>query len=154
MIGSMAPPQDRTATHLRKLAALVTQRRVALDITDKRVAAKRCVLSVTTYSKIEKGEPVTDTSYAKLEAGFGMLSGSCRAVLDGADSITLRDGTELIESAQIVRFDPGKLKAGLRQAVTRSAGVVAPDLTLGQVDAMYEGMIKALEEQGVFPDEE
>jgi hypothetical protein len=145
---------DRTATHLRKLAALVTQRRVALEITDKRVAAKRCQLSVTTYSKIEKGESVTDTSYAKLEAGFDMLSGSCRAVLDGADSIKLRDGSELVESAQIIRFDPGKLKAGLRQAVTRSAGVVAPGLTLGQVDAMYEGMIKELEEQGVFPDEE
>jgi hypothetical protein len=145
---------DRTATHLRKLAVLVMQRRVALGITDKRVAAKRCVLSVTTYSKVEKGEPVTDTSYAKLEAGFGLLSGSCRAVLEGADSITLQDGRRLIESAQIVRFDPGKLKAELRQAVTRSAGVVAPDLTLGQVDAMYEGLIKQLQEQGVFPNDE
>jgi hypothetical protein len=145
---------DRTATHLRKLAVLVMQRRVALGITDKRVAAKRCVLSVTTYSKVEKGEPVTDTSYAKLEAGFGMLSGSCRAVLEGADSITLQDGRQLIDSAQIVRFDPGKLKAELRQAVTRSAGVVAPDLTLGQVDAMYEGLIKQLQEQGVFPNDE
>jgi hypothetical protein len=130
------------------------QRRVALGITDKRVAAKRCVLSVTTYSKVEKGEPVTDTSYAKLEAGFGLLSGSCRAVLEGADSITLQDGRRLIESAQIVRFDPGKLKAELRQAVTRSAGVVAPDLTLGQVDAMYEGLIKQLQEQGVLPNDE
>jgi hypothetical protein len=145
---------DRTATHLRKLAVLVMQRRVALGITDKRVAAKRCVLSVTTYSKVEKGEPVTDTSYAKLEAGFGMLSGSCRAVLEGADSITLQDGRQLIDSAQIVRFDPGKLKAELRQAVTRSAGVVAPNLTLGQVDAMYEGLIKQLQEQGVFPNDE
>ncbi|MBE1599756.1 MULTISPECIES: hypothetical protein [Streptomyces] len=150
----MASPMDRTAPHLRKLAVLVMQRRVALGITDKRVAAKRCVLSVTTYSKVEKGEPVTDTSYAKLEAGFGLLSGSCRAVLEGADSITLQDGRQLIDSAQIVRFDPGKLKAELRQAVTRSAGVVAPDLTLGQVDAMYEGLIKQLQEQGVFPNDE
>ncbi len=104
-----------------------------------------------TYRKVEGGEPVTDTTYGKVEVGFGMRPGSCRAVLDGADSIFLEDGTELIEGGQITHFDPRRLEDGLRQAFTRSAGLTVPGLTLGEVEAMHRELVRELQEQGILP---
>lgn len=141
MMCGMAPTSDDTSRHLRVLAALVTQRRVALGITDKRVAAKRCGLSVTTYSKIEtRAERVLDPSYAKLEAGMGLRSGSCKAVLDGADSITLVDGTELIAGAQVIRHQVSAegLGAELRDGVIDVATATIPQVPLGDARELSE----------------
>ncbi|WP_030569737.1 hypothetical protein [Streptomyces aureocirculatus] len=150
----MAPPSDHSSRHLRKLAALVTQRRVALDIRDKRVAAARCGLSVTTYSKVEAGQTVTGTSYGKIEVGFGMRAGSCAAVLQGADSITLEDGTELIEGGQIRDFvDPERFAEASPGALTKSAGLYAPELTLGQIENIHRGFMEELRRKGVLPAE-
>ncbi|MEH0431223.1 helix-turn-helix transcriptional regulator [Streptomyces stelliscabiei] len=149
---------DRSATHLRKLAALTTQRRVALDITDKRVAATRCGMSVTTYSKIEKGESVTATSYAKLETGFDMLPGSCQAVLEGADSITLTDGTVHTAGAQITRTEVAAsgLSEELRRATMDAVTMVSPHVTGGEAQEIgkraAEHALEVLRRRGMLPD--
>jgi transcriptional regulator with XRE-family HTH domain len=164
-MGGMADTSDGTARHLRKLAALVTQRRIALGITDKRVAATRCGLSVTTYSRVEtREERVTDSTYAKLEAGFGFRPGSCRAVLGGADSITLLDGTELVAGMQIVR---GQVSAGevadglteeLREGVLDLATGIIPHVPLGEAQEMSkrvaEYALKVLRKRGIIEDSE
>lgn len=152
MIGAMASPPD-TARHLQKLAALVTQRRVALQLKSKEAGAAKCGLSPMTYRKIEAGERVTDTSYAKLEAGYGIRAGCCKAVLDGAsDSITLEDGTELIEGGQIRDFvDPDRLAEALPAAVTKSAILTAPGLTGSEIQALNEGVLEELRRLGILP---
>ncbi|MET8826016.1 hypothetical protein ABZX40_13165 [Streptomyces sp. NPDC004610] len=148
----MTPLADNTDRHLQKLAALVTQRRVTLEIRDKRVAAKRCGLSVTTYTKVEVGQRVTDTTYAKIELGFGIRAGSCKAVIDGsADSITLEDGTELIEGAELRKVDADRLTDALPGAVTKSAIATAPGLTGAQMQAISEGIMEELQRLGIIP---
>lgn len=151
---AMALTSDDTSRHRRRLGSLVTQRRTALGITDKRVAAKRCGFSVTTYTKIENGDSVNAMSYAKLEAGFGMESGSCRAVLDGADSITLDDGTELFVGGRSVNVDRQGLAPALREAVTKWTRLVRPDITLGEDQAMTDGILEELRRSGYLPDSE
>jgi hypothetical protein len=164
-MGGMADTSDDTARHLRKLAALVTQRRIALGITDKRVAAARCDLSVTTYSKVEtQAQRVTDSSYAKLEAGFDFRPGSCRAVIDGADSVTLLDGTELVAGMQIVRrqVQAGDITDGLteelREGFIDLATATIPQVPLGDAQEMgkrvAEYALEVLRKRGIIEDSE
>ncbi|MFG2503626.1 hypothetical protein ACGFSB_36120 [Streptomyces sp. NPDC048441] len=151
----MPTPRDDTTRHLRKLAALVTQRRVALGLRSKEAAAKACDIAVMTYRKIEDGHTVSDTTYVKIEIGFGFRPGSCKAILGGADSITLENGAELIEGAQIRDFiDPKRLAEAMPQAITKSASVTAPELTLSQVEAMNAGVMEYLRRQGIVPTDE
>lgn len=143
--------------HLHRLAVLVRQRRVALGFASKEAGADACGISHTTYRKIEGTDEaapqrVRSTTYAKVDTGFGFRPGSCRAVADGnADSITLEDGTELIEGAQIVHFDPGALSKGIPDAVMKSAMVVAPELTGRQIQAMGERVMEELRRRGLLP---
>lgn len=138
--------------HLQKLAALVTQRRVALGYGSKEAAARACGISHMTYRKVEgtKGSPpqrVEDATYAKVDVGFGFRSAACKAVADGeADSITLNDGTELIEGGVIRDFV--NLEDEIDRAFDKSAQLVAPHLTHGESKAMKEAMFNYLRERG------
>jgi DNA-binding XRE family transcriptional regulator len=146
----MAHSSDQTARHLQRLAALVAQRRAQLGLT-KEDAAKACGIAYMTYWKIEDAQRVRATTYAKLEVGFGMRAGSCKAVLDGADSITLDDGTELIEGGQIKRLDLDTLREVIPDAVTRSAMLVAPELTGRQIQELGERVVEDLRRRGRLP---
>ncbi|MFI0233084.1 helix-turn-helix domain-containing protein [Streptomyces sp. NPDC017086] len=148
----MTTPSGDAARHLQKLAALIAQRRVALGFASKEAAAEACGISHTTYRKIEFGRPVRGTSYAKLEFAFGFRPGSVKAVLEGtSDSITLEDGTELIEGGQVTRVDPTVFESALKDAVRSSATLTRPDITLGEVEAMNERIVEKLRNLGILP---
>ncbi|MFG2269076.1 hypothetical protein ACGFNY_04800 [Streptomyces chartreusis] len=146
----MAPTSDQNARHLQRLAALVAQRRAQLKL-KKEDAAKACGIAYMTYWKIEDGQPVRGSTYAKLEVGFQMRAGSCKAVLDGADSVTLEDGTELIEGGQIARVDPQALGEEYGDAYAKSAMLVAPELTGRQIQEMHEKALEILRKRGLVP---
>lgn len=150
----MAPTSGDTDRHLQRLATLVRQRRVALGFASKEAAADACGISHTTYRKVEGTETadpqrVRDTTYAKLDAGFGFRSGSSKSVADGgADSVTLEDGTELIEGGQIRDFV--KLQDEVDRAFDKSAQLTAPHLTLSEAKAMKDEMFRELRARGVL----
>lgn len=150
----MAPTSGEDARYLQRLAALVRQRRVALGFASKEAAADACGISHTTYRKIEGTETagpqrVRVGTYDKLDAGFGFRPDSCLAVANGAcDSITLDDGTELIEGAQIRDFV--SLEEEMDRAFDKSAQLTAPHLTLSESKAMKDEMFRYLRERGVL----
>ncbi|MET8694796.1 hypothetical protein ABZV65_19885 [Streptomyces bauhiniae] len=150
----MTSRRGNNADYLHKLAALVTQRRVSLGHVSKEAAAEACGISHTTYRKIEgtrdaAPERVRPTTYAKLEIAFGFRPGSCARVLDeGADSITLHDGTELIEGGEIRDFKV--LEDEFDRAFDKSAQLTAPHLTLSEAKAMKDEMLRLLRERGVL----
>lgn len=147
----MTPPSDQAAAGRQRLAVLVAQRRAQLGL-KKQEAAEVCGLAYMTYWKIEDGQTVRSSSYAKVEVGFNMRAGSCKAVLEGtSDSITLDDGTELIEGGQIVRYDAETLAAGLPDAMARSAMLVAPELTGRQIQELNERLVEELRRRGLVP---
>lgn len=151
---AMASTDGDPTRHLQKLAALVTQRRVALGFASKEAAADACGISHTTYRKIEGTETagpqrVRDTTYAKLDMGLGFRPGSTKAVADGAsDSITLNDGTQLIEGGQIRDF--ARLEDEVDRAFNMSAQLTAPHLTLSEAKALKDEMFKELRARGIL----
>ena len=151
MMRSMAAPQDSTTPHLQLLAALVRQRRVALGYSNKEKAAEACGLSHMPYRHVEAGRPVSDLTYTKIENGFEFLPGSCQAVLGGADSIKLLDGTELIHGAKINRLSFAEASEEVRQVINDAASVTAPELTLRQTQEMTQRVVKELQRRGILP---
>lgn len=153
-MSGMAQTSGDNARYLQRLATLVRQRRVALGFTSKEEAADACGISHTTYRKVEGTETaspqrVRPTTYAKLDRGFSFRPGSCLAVIDGAaDSITLEDGTELIEGGQLRDFV--SLEDEIDRAFDKSAQLVAPHLTQGESKAIKEEMFRWLRERGTL----
>lgn len=149
----MAPTSGDNARRLQLLATLIRQRRVTLGFSSKEAAADACGISHTTYRKVEGTETIApqrarSTTYTKLDTGLGLRPGSCVAVADGfADSITLEDGTELIEGAQIRDYS---LEDEMDRAFDKSAQLVAPGLTHGESRAIKEEMFRRLRERGVL----
>lgn len=152
----MALTGEEEARHLRKLAALVTQRRIALGIRSKLKAARHCGIADFTYRKVENGERVSESTYAQVDVGFGFRPGSCLAVAEGrVDSILLDNGTELIEGGQIREFtneftDPRRLEEEVDRAFDKSAQLTAPHLTLSEAKAMKDEMLRELRERGIL----
>ncbi|MFE6127471.1 hypothetical protein ACFQ6Q_04225 [Streptomyces sp. NPDC056437] len=141
---------DSTTRHLQLLAALVKQRRTHLEL-GKDEAARECGVAPMTYRAVEEGRSVRDTTYAKIEKRFDFVAGSCLAVLEGADSIKLLDGTELIRGAQIIRPSFDGMAEEVKQAITDAARLTAPDLTLRQTEAMTEQVVEELRRRGILP---
>jgi transcriptional regulator with XRE-family HTH domain len=148
----MASTSDQTIRHLQQLAALVAQRRAQMKLTMED-AAKACGIAYMTYRKIEGGQSVRDSTYAKLEVAFGMRAGACRAVLDGAGSVVLTDGTELIEGGAVRDFRSGSLEEEVDRAFDKSAQLTTPGLTLSEAKALKEEMLRELRERGVLKPE-
>jgi hypothetical protein len=65
--------------------------------------------------------------------------------------VLLEDGTELIEGGQISRLDPEVLTDGIPDAVTRSAMLVAPELTGRQIQELGEQVVEELRRRGIVP---
>lgn len=148
----MAAPLESTNHQLRLLGDLVKQRRIALGYKSKETGAAACGLSHAPYRDVENGtRAVSAASYTKIENGFSFRAGSCRAVLDGADSIRLTDGTELIHGGQITRPSLEEATAGVRAAVDTAARLTAPDLTHRQTEAMTEQVVEELKRIGILP---
>lgn len=153
----MAPISGDEARYLQRLAALVRQRRVTLGISSKEAAADQCGLSHTTYRKVEGTETAGParagkSTYAKIDAGFGFEADSCLKVADGiTDSITLLDGTEVIERGAI--RDYVSLEDELDRAFDKSAQLTNPDLTMSTAKAHKEAMLQMLRERGVIKSE-
>ncbi|WP_330173063.1 hypothetical protein OG875_05290 [Streptomyces sp. NBC_01498] len=138
----MAAPTDHDSHRRRILGELVKQQRRALGYSSKEKAAEAVGLSHVPYRNVENGLAVSDLTYTKVELAFGLLPGSCRAFLDGADSIKLTDGGELIPGA---RSWPSlaDIDARAREAIQAAVEVTAPDLSVGQAKELA---LKALEE--------
>lgn len=151
MMWSMGAPTDSTTRHLQLLAALVRQRRVALGFSSKEKAAEACGLSHMPYRNVEASRPVSDLTYVKIENRFEFVPGSCQGVLDGADSIKLLDGTELIHGAKINRPSLAEMTEEVKQVINEAASVTAPELTLGQTQEMTQLVVKELQRRGILP---
>lgn len=55
----------------------------------KEEAARRAGVNVKTWTQVERGEPVRDTTYAGVDTAMEWQGGSAEAVLDGNDPVPI-----------------------------------------------------------------
>lgn len=135
-----------------RLARLVVQRRVQLGW-HKADAATASELTITTYMRIEKGLPVRDVTYAKIDRGLGWAPGACQAVLDGASEA--QPAGAVIDG---VRYAPGPTPAGVedgvRRAVQDAVMATMPDTPAGQMAKFSEAVLLELQKRGIVDSQE
>ncbi|MGW6741733.1 hypothetical protein ACWGDX_13560 [Streptomyces sp. NPDC055025] len=147
----MAAPTDSAAQQLQLLGDLVKQQRIALGYSSKEKAAAALGLSHMPYRNVENGVSASDLTYAKIETGFGMIPGSCLAVLNGADTIRLTDGGELARDARSRRL-PVDVDDTVRAIIRDAVGITTPGVTMGQAQEISDRALAALRERGLLPD--
>lgn len=147
----MAVPNDPAALSLQRLARLTQQRRAALHWSMEKVAQEAGVTFVT-YSRIEKAQTVRAGTLAKVERALDFQPSSCRAVLDGATSIHLTDGTELLDGGQIRTAPAEGMPDAVRAAVTNAMIAMAPDATGRDIKEAGDLVVEDLRRRGFFPE--
>lgn len=146
MMGTMTARRDAVA--LQRLATLVMQRRLELGM-DKIDVARKAVITITTYSKIEAGVSVRDTSYGKLEAAIGWAAGTCLDILDGAPGPTLL--TNQHSGAALSPVLPADLDEDIEQAVQDAAIGVTDNLGAADIRRLKTAVTDLLRERGKLP---
>lgn len=84
----MASPQNRDYD---RLAQLTKSRRAELAVALNDENAKAAGTSKGTWQRVEKGLPIRDTNYVKIDGLLHWAPGSSLRVLDGGDPITVED---------------------------------------------------------------
>lgn len=134
----------------QRLAKLVRKRRVELGM-NKIDVARAAETTITTYGKIEAGEPVRDVTYAKAERVLGWPLGTCKEILDGAtDAATVE--TSQIPGRVIVTMPQGALEDDIKRAV-QDVMVGGTDLPAPEIRRINAEVIELLRERGVLPEE-
>lgn len=146
MMCAMTGRKDAVA--LARLAALVTKRRLELGM-DKVEVARSAGFTITTYSKVEAGEPVRDTSYGKLEPVLGWAPRSCLDILEGAALPTVISGH--VGAAATSPVLAGELTDDIGDAVQDAAIHVSDTLTGAEIRRLKNKVIENLRERGVLP---
>ena len=129
---------------LHRLAALVAGRRLSLGM-DKIDVARAADLTITTYSKIERGESVRDTSYGKLEPVLGWAPRSCLEILNGADH------APLITGQAATSLVVGDLADDIADAVQDAAIHVSDSMTASEIRNLKAQVLQFLRDRGKLP---
>ncbi|MFH8751032.1 hypothetical protein ACH4GK_32175 [Streptomyces rimosus] len=143
----MAAPQDRAA--LQRLARLVAERRTQLGM-HKIDVARAAETTITTYRKIESGEPVRDVTYGKIEPVLNWAPGTCRDILDGAVGAT---AVERSPAASYV-YSPvtaDDLQGDFEDSVQEALIAVADGLTSAEIRKIKQQAVEALRRRGRLP---
>ncbi len=136
MMWPMAPRHDEDA--LQRLASLIIKRRSELNL-HKVDVARRAGLQVNTYSKVEDGLPVRETTYTKIEPVLEWAAGSCLDILGGAAAATLVE-----PATPTAVFSPVRA-----EDLAEDVGDVVQDAAVAISDTMTAAEIRELKRQVV-----
>jgi transcriptional regulator with XRE-family HTH domain len=131
----------------RRLGRLIAQRRTKRGW-HKKQAADAADLTHTTYMKVERGEPVHDVTYTKIERAFGLAPSACMAVIEGI-AAELQEAGEEVEGVRIAPTSGGA--EGARQAVQHVIIATLPDTPAGKMAELSEGVVRELQKRGIIP---
>ncbi|MFI0915209.1 hypothetical protein [Streptomyces abikoensis] len=138
----MATRPDRSDLH--RLADLIQARRVELGM-HKIDVARAAELTITTYNKVEAGEPVRDVTYGKVEPVLRWATGTCRSILDGAPPTTMEPS--VVPGAFYSVISPGDLEREVARAV-QEAAVAVTNMPASEIRELKQRVIEELRQRG------
>ncbi|KOT94563.1 hypothetical protein ADK70_12790 [Streptomyces rimosus subsp. pseudoverticillatus] len=144
----MASPTD-----LDRLARYVKQRRLEMNLA-RLLAANAAGMSKDTWARVERGQPVREMNYAKIDKVLEWAPGSCVSVASGQEPVPLTGelapghyGAKVTESA-----DAGADVAAVVRRVVESASIAMTDhLTAQEIRDLSARIAADLKEEGVIP---
>ncbi|MFD7660996.1 hypothetical protein [Streptomyces sp. NPDC059788] len=142
----MASPTDLT-----RLADYVLHRR--LDLRLSRAAASAAAeMSKDTWHRVERGQPVREMNYKKIDKALGWAPGTCLSVADGQEPVLLTG--ELAPGqygAKIVEPQGVDAAAAVQRSVESASIAVTDHLTAQEIRDLSARVVADLKKQGIIP---
>lgn len=139
-----------TSRDLGRLARYVTQRRHELGLSRLK-AATDAGMSKDTLLRVERGDPVRDLNYPKIDRVLFWASGSCLSVASGKEPVEI-SATSLAPGVVAATVPVSDLGAEVRRSVESASIAVADGLTAQQIRELSARVIEDLKERGILPD--
>jgi hypothetical protein len=142
----MPPVPDHDYERLAKRAK---RRRAELGLALNDSNAQAAGTSKGTWQRVEKGLPIRETNYVKIDGLLAWAPGSCLRVLDGGDPILVDDMKE--PDAAGVQKSPlprEVLDAEARDVVQLSLIATAKGTSAEEIREMSERIVRDLRERG------
>lgn len=127
------------------LAQLVRMRRMELGLSIT-AAAEAAGLAKDTYKRVEAAQPIREVSYAKIDSALGFDSGSCRAVLSGADAVKVVE-PQLDLRVHHLRIPP---ETAVRDAVAAAFIATSSSLTAAEIKALSDRVLEEFKDRGIL----
>ncbi|WP_438479119.1 hypothetical protein [Streptomyces asiaticus] len=132
---------------LDRLARIATERRLELGLARNKKAAE-IGISKDTWKRLERGEPIRDINYSKIDGALDWAVGSCVAVMEGGNPIPIEAGTD---DGVIAHVPVEGLQDELSDAVAMAALATTPDLTAREIKALSDQIVEELRKRGILP---
>lgn len=131
-----------------RLAAAARERRLQLSLALNDANAKGAGTSKGTWQRVERGEPIRVTNYAKIDALLGWAPGSCIAILEGREPITSRpaEDADAVISERPVR----DLDEEARKVIRLALLATAKGLTADEIRDYSDRAVHDLKEAGII----
>lgn len=132
-----------------RLATLARRRRAELGLALNDVNAKAGGLSNRTWQRVEKGLPIRETNYVKVDGLMKWAPGSCLKVLDGGDPIP----TEGVTGAPGVQKSPvpqDVIDKNALDTVQLALIATAKGTPVEEIREMSERVVRDLRERGLI----
>lgn len=112
----------------------------------RKAAADAAGISKDTWQRVEDGETVRESTYAKIDRALGWSTGSCVAVAEGGEPI-------LADRSVITPDAPPPLPAdAVRRAVFEAARAKLPLAAIGDLDAFSDELVEVFRRVGMVKD--
>jgi hypothetical protein len=132
-----------------RLAARARKRRKDLGIALNDDNAKQGGVSKGTWSRVEKGLPIRDTNYKKIDGLMQWAVGSCIDVLDGGEPIPV-DQVEAAPDVQKSPLPPEVLDRERLETVQLALIATAKGTPAEEIREMSERVVRDLRERGLI----
>ncbi|MFJ2113019.1 MULTISPECIES: hypothetical protein [unclassified Streptomyces] len=135
-----------TPRNLERLAKKVRTRRLELH-PSRLAAAAAAGISKDTWRRVEEGEVVREVTYAKIDGALQWAPGSCIAITEGDEPVPV----ERIDDSALTQMPPAMLPEEVREAVQASVMITTPGLTVREMHALSDQVVKELQRRGRLP---
>lgn len=127
---------------LDRLAKYVKAHRMEL-FPSRKAAADAAGISKDTWQKVEEGETVRESTYAKIDRTLGWATGSCASITEGSEPILVAaSGGTTPAPAEPLSAD------AVRRAAFEAARAKLPNAPIGDIDAFSDELVEVLRKAG------
>lgn len=103
-------------------------------------------MSNNTWTRVEEGASVRDTTYVRVDQVLGWPRGTCLAIIKGEEEPAPGDIVEGFRHSRV-----GITEDDLRQVIQDATITTLPDLTGAQIRALHEQAVKEARRLGLIP---
>lgn len=142
----MPSPTDHA---LDRLAAVARRRRAELGLPLNDANAKAGGLSKHTWQRVEKGQPIRDTNYRKIDGLLRWAVGSCMLVIEGSEPVPV----DAVTDAPDVQKSPVPAEVideEARNVVQLALIATAKGTTAEEIRTQSERVVRDLREHGLI----